>query len=166
VLHALLAAAALLWLSLRDRGDALAEYAIGARGPWLAIAAGALLGWLGARLTAAVAPRLRRLREVEAAAGKAFAGARDGALLLFATAGALAEELFFRLAVLDCFGLWGSVAASVVVNSSLAGVWWLPFAALHAVVLALLVQHGFGLLASTAASAVMNYLNVRRIQCR
>jgi hypothetical protein len=42
---------------------------------------------------------------------------------------------------------------------------WLPIAALHALALSLLVQHGFGLLGSTTASAVSGYLNLRRIQC-
>lgn len=165
VLHGALAAAALLWLWLRDRSDALATAAIGERGPWLGAAAGLAVGWLGARLCARVHPRLPRVQQLEATMRRSFRGTGDTAALLFVTAGAVAEELFFRLAVQDRFGLVGSVAASVAVNSSVAGLRWLPFAVVQALVLGLLVQHGFGLLGSTTATAVMNHLNLRRIQC-
>jgi hypothetical protein len=43
------------------------------------------------------------------------------------------------------------------------GLRWLPMAVLHATALGLLVWLGFGLLASTTANAVMNYLCLRRM---
>lgn len=166
VLHASLAAAGLVWLWLRDRMEALPAGAVGERGPWLASAVGLGVGCLGASVFAVVNPRLPRVRELEAVAGRLFQRASDSAAILFVTAGAVAEELFFRLAVQDAYGLIGSVAVGVVVNSSLAGWSWLPLSLVHALALGLLVQNGFGLLGSTTASAVMNYLNLRRIQCR
>ena len=78
----------------------------------------------------------------------------------------IGEELFFRLAVQDAFGLPGSVAAYVLVNSSVGGVRWLPYLLVHAAVLGLLVQQGFGLLGSTVANAIMNHLNLWRLRCR
>lgn len=76
---------------------------------------------------------------------------------------AVAEEVFFRLAVQDVFGLLGSVAAYVVVNSTTAGWRWIPITALHAAVLGAMMQLGFGLLGTTTANAVLNYLSLRRI---
>jgi membrane protease YdiL (CAAX protease family) len=163
--YALLAGAALVWLWLRDRDGALAELAIGERGPLVASAVGLAAGWLGARSLAWAVPRVPRMRELEATAARVFARTGDATALLFVVAGAVAEELFFRLAVLDAFGWTGSVAAATVVNSSLAGWRWLPVAFAHALALAMMVRHGYGLLAATTASAVMSYLNLRRIQC-
>jgi hypothetical protein len=165
MLHGLMAIAALTWLWLRDRTEALPERAIGSHGPWLASGTGLLTGLLGAMVLAAVSPRFARLRDVEALARRSFAPVGDAAIVLFVTVGAIAEELFFRLAVQDALGLAGSVAVCVAVNSSIAGWVWLPIAAGHALVLGLLVQQGFGLLGATTANAVMNYFHLRRIQC-
>ena len=166
VLHASMAAGALAWLWLRDRLEILPARAIGERGPWLGSALGLCIGLLGARMLAFASLRLRQVRELEAVAGRSLRGASDSAAIAFVTVGAVAEELLFRLAVLDRFGLLGSVAVSAVVNSSFAGWSWLPLSLAHASVLGLMVQSGFGLLGSTTANAVMNYLNLRRIQCR
>jgi membrane protease YdiL (CAAX protease family) len=165
VVYGGMALSALAWLWLRGRLEALPERAIGDHGPFVASGLGLAVGWLAARLFAAVNPRVARLREIEAMARRSFERASDAAMIGFVTLGALAEELFFRLAVQDAFGLAGSVALCAVVNSSLAGWAWLPVAGVHALALGLLVQQGFGLLGSTTASAVMNYLNLRRIQC-
>jgi hypothetical protein len=79
--------------------------------------------------------------------------------------GAIAEELFFRLAVQDAFGLAGSVAIATAVNSCVGGWRWMPLALVHALALGAIVHFGLGLLGSTTANAVSNYLNLRRIQC-
>lgn len=165
VLHAVLIAGALAWLWLRDRSEALPACAIGSHGPWLGVGLGAVVGVASARGLAVVGRHFPRLREVEALARRSFAGTGDVALALFVAFGAVAEELFFRLAVQDALGLAGSVALAAVVNSSVAGPGLLPIAALHALVLGLLVHQGFGLLGATTANAVMNYFHLRRIQC-
>jgi hypothetical protein len=41
----------------------------------------------------------------------------------------------------------------------------LPYVGCQALALGALVHQGFGLLSSTTAHAIMNYLVVRRIQC-
>ncbi len=165
VLYGVLAGVALAWLWLRDRTGALPEFAVGTRGPWAASAVGLAAGWLGARAMAWLGPRSPRMRELEATVARAFGRTSDAAAIAFVLAAAVGEELFFRLAVLDALGWPGSVAVATAVNSSVAGWRWLPVAFVHALALALLVQHGFGLLAATTASAVTNYLNLRRIQC-
>jgi membrane protease YdiL (CAAX protease family) len=165
IVYVLMAAGALAWLAWRDRMAALPELAIGARGMCWGAGIGLAVGWLGARMFAVVNPRLPRMREFEATARRSFARTSDGAAIAFVLVGAVGEELFFRLAVQDALGLSGSVAIAVGLNSTLGGITWLPFALLHALALGLMVQQGLGLLGSTTASAIMNYLNLRRIQC-
>lgn len=165
VVYVAMGALALFWLWLRDRAQALPEYAVGTQGPVLGSGVGLVVGLLAARLFAYVNPRIPRMRALEATARRSFANASDTAAITFVVLASVSEELFFRLAVQDALGLVGSVAVASGLNSSLAGWRWLPFAILHALVLALLVQQGFGLLGSTTASAIMNHLNLRRIQC-
>lgn len=165
VVYVAMVALALFWLWLRDRAQALPEYAIGTQGPVWGSGLGLVVGLLAAQLFAYVNPRIPRMRALEATARRSFAHSGDAAAFAFVLLASVSEELFFRLAVQDALGLVGSVAVASGLNSCLAGWRWLPFAILHALVLALLVQQGFGLLGSTTASAIMNYLNLRRIQC-
>lgn len=165
VVYGVMMAGALLWLAVRDRDDAFAELAIGARGPWLGAAAGLGTGIalaFGLRWLRRVSPELRRL---DAMVARAFTGVGEGTALLFVTSGALAEEMLFRLAVQDAFGLPGSVALHVLLYSSAGGWRWLLFLLPQALALGLLVQTGFGLLASTSANAIMNHLNLKRLRC-
>lgn len=156
---------AMWWLSARDRGAALAEAAVGEHGPVAASALGLGLGVGMAWLGSAASRRWQGVREIEQQAHAPLAGVGDKALVTLVLTGAVAEETFFRLAVQDQFGLFGSVAASVLLNSWLGNVRLTPFVLLHAVTLGLVVQSGFGLLGSTTAHAIMNYLTLRRIQC-
>lgn len=162
-LYSVLLAGGLLWLWSRDRLAILSTQAIGGHGPVLAAAAGLGVGLAGALATAVLSRRLPFVREIEGKAHGMLAPMADGPLLALVVAGAVAEEVFFRLAVQDAFGLFGSVACYVLLNSTTAGWRWIPIAALHATALGLLMQSGFGLLGSTAANAVMNHLTLRRI---
>lgn len=165
MVYGLLLAAGLVWLSLRDRGSQLATMAIGERGPWVGSAVGLAVGVAFAFAFGMVSRRSKGLQGIEAQVRTLFARVGDMAAMAFLLVGAIAEEVFFRLAVQDAIGLFGSVATYVLVNSSIAGLRMVPFTALHALVLGLLVQQGFGLLASTTAHAIMNYLSLRRILC-
>jgi membrane protease YdiL (CAAX protease family) len=102
---------------------------------------------------------------VENVMREVFRRVRDTEALLFLVLSAIAEEVFFRLAVQDALGLAGSVAVYVLLNSSVGGVGVIPYTFVHALGLGLLVQQGFGLLGSTTAHAIMNYLSLRRILC-
>lgn len=164
--YALLALASMAWLAGRDRGDAFADAAVGARGPWLGASLGLVVGGLGAAAIAWLARRRATFRLLDRITRQTFAGVGDIGALVFVLMAAVGEELFFRLAVQDAFGLVGSVAAYVLVNSSVGGWRWLPYLLVHATVLGLMVQHGFGLLGSTTANAIMNHLNLWRIRCR
>jgi hypothetical protein len=164
VVYGVLATGALLWLWARGRSAALAEQAIGGHGPAAAAAVGLGVGVLGALVAASLARRMRSADGLLSAAKRLFAGASDRHCVAFAVLSAVSEELFFRLAVQDQFGLLGSVAACVLLNSTVGSVRWLLFTLVHATALGLLVQLGFGLLGSTTAHAVLTYLCLRRLQ--
>ncbi|MBM4060824.1 MAG: hypothetical protein FJ265_06980 [Planctomycetes bacterium] len=162
-LYAALLAGGLLWLWSRDRLGILPERAIGAHGAPLAAAAGLAVGLAGAGLAAVASRRSARLRGIEAKVRGMFASIAEAPQFALVVGGAIAEEVFFRLAAQDALGLVGSVAAYVLLTTTTAGWLWLPVAALHATALGLLMHCGFGLLGSTTANAVLNYLSLRRI---
>lgn len=163
LVYGAMGAAALLWLSARDRLGALSEQAVGEHGPLAASAVGLGVGLIGAWILSQATKRFESLKDVASAAHRLFARASDGVAIAFVLISAIAEELFFRLAVQDLFGLFGSVAVYVLLNSSVGGLRWLAFTFLHAMVLGLIVHLGFGLLGSTTAHAVINYLSLRRV---
>lgn len=162
-LYTVLLLGGIAWLWSRDRLEILRTQAIGEHGAPIAALVGLGTGVAGAALVAALSRRLPFLRDLEAKARGMFATMAEAPLLALVLAGALAEEVFFRLAVQDAFGLAGSVACYVLLNSTTAGWRWIPIAALHATALGLLMQSGFGLLGSTTANAVLNHLSLRRI---
>lgn len=164
VVYGAMGSAALLWLWARDRSDALYEQAIGEHGPLASSGVGLGVGLIGAWILSGAIKRFESLKDVASAAHRLFARASDGVAIAFVLISAIAEELFFRLAVQDLFGLFGAVAVYVLVNSSVGGLRWLAFTFVHATVLGLIVHLGFGLLGSTTAHAVLNYLSLRRIQ--
>jgi hypothetical protein len=164
-LYGAMAVAALAWLWARDRLEALPLAAIGQHGPWLASALGLGAGWLAAACLAFVAARVEPLRAHEALLRGALGRLGEGASIALVLAVAIGEELFFRLAVQDCFGLAGSVAFYVLLHIGIGGLWWVPVTLLHALALGLIVQQGFGLLGSATANAILNHLSLRRIRC-
>ena len=164
VVYGAMGSAALLWLWSRDRWGALATQSVGEHGPFLASGVGLVVGLLGAWLLHLAFRHLAGLKDIASAAQRLFARSGDGVAIAFVLISAVAEELFFRLAVQDVFGLVGSVAVYVLLNSSVGGLRWLAFTFVHALVLGSIVHFGFGLLGSTTAHAILNYLSLRRIQ--
>lgn len=164
VIYGAMGGAALLWLWSRDRWDALAEQAVGEHGPLAASGVGLAIGLVGAWLLNLAFDRLTSLKDIASAGQRLFARTGDGVAIAFVLISAVAEELFFRLAVQDVFGLVGSVAVYVLLNSTVGGMRWLLFTLVHALVLGSIVHFGFGLLGSATAHAILNYLSLRRIQ--
>jgi hypothetical protein len=165
LLYTVMAALALVWLWLRDRIDILPAQAIGRHGPWLAAGLGLLVGWCGAMAFAVLARRVQQFRAYAALTRRVFTDVGEISSITFVLLGAVAEELLFRLAVQDAIGLIGAVAVYVMLHMGIGGPWVIPVSLLHGLALGLLVQEGFGLLSSTTANAIMNYLSLRRIQC-
>lgn len=162
-LYAAMLAGGLFWLWSRGRLGQLPEQAIGRRGLPEALAVGLAVGVAAAVTAALLARKWRFVREFDAEARRLFAPLAPAPLLAVVLVGAVAEELFFRLAAQDALGLFGSVAGYVLLHSSTAGWAWMPITALHGLVLGLLMQSGFGLLGTTVANAVMNHLCMLRI---
>ncbi|HZN41395.1 MAG TPA: hypothetical protein VFD82_21485 [Planctomycetota bacterium] len=164
-LYMLMTALALGWLWLRDRIEVLPAQAIGQHGPWLAAGLGLAIGWCGAMVFAVLARRVQKFRAYAALTRRVFNDVGEVAAIAFVLLGAVAEELLFRLAVQDAIGVFGSVAVYVLLHMGIGGAWVIPVSLLHGLALGLLVHQGFGLLSSTTANAIMNYLSLRRIQC-
>jgi len=163
VLHALLVIVALGWLYARDRTEAVAELAIGERGPWFGLLAGVVAGIAFHGLVGAIAARTKALAGLDADLRGVFAGidvrAADATLLV----AALGEEFLLRCAAQDAFGWPAGVAVTValVIASRHRRLWLL--AVVYASMLGLLVECGFGLLGSSVANVVVNHLNLRRL---
>lgn len=162
-LYFALLTAGLAWLVWRERLAALPERAVGEFGVPVAAVAGLAVGLAGAAVFAVGVRRLPAVAPIVAEARRIFEPMGESAILVLVLLGAVAEEVFFRLAVQDRFGLTGSVAAYGLMSMCAMGWRWLPFALLHALALGALVRLGFGLLASATANAVMNYLCLRRM---
>jgi membrane protease YdiL (CAAX protease family) len=160
-----MAAVALGWLMARDRLDQLPLQAFGRHGPWVAAGVGLAAGLLLASGLAWSSSRLPALRELDAVMVRTFHASGDATTLVFVLAGAIAEELLFRLAMQDALGLFGAVALYSVMYSCIGGWRLLLFTVPHALLLGMLMHFGFGLLGSTTANAIMNHLNLRRLRC-
>lgn len=162
-LYVLMMAGALLWLGMRDRLAALPAAALGEHGLWPAAGTGLGAGLLGAAALASAARRSAALRRCEQRIAAVLGAMGEGSVLVLSLWSAVAEELFFRLAVQDALGLPAAVALYTLMNTG-PGFWaWAPVAVLGALLFGGLVASGLGLLSATAAHAVINYLSLRRI---
>lgn len=164
--YVLLGAAGLVWMAMRDRLSALPDLAIGEHGPWLASLVGLGAGLLLALSCGQLARHSREMRAADVLLRRTFVGMGESATLTLVLLGAVAEELFLRMAVQDASGLLGSVATFTLVSMALGRPRLVLLALLHATMLGTIVQLGFGLLGSTTANAIMNHLNLRRLSCR
>lgn len=163
-LYGALVIGALLWLSSRDRLGAIAELSIGARGLLAGSGVGLVVGLVGAALADVLSRRVRGLEQLRAASERLFVRWDERVGVAFSLLAAFAEELFFRLAVQDAWGLLAMVALCVLLHMPFGGLRWLGVVLVHALTLGLLVELGFGLLGATTAHAILNYLSLRRIQ--
>lgn len=162
-LYLVLGGSAWLWLWARERLAALPERAIGTFGLPADLAMGIGVGVVGALLVGRLGRGRPFVDQLERQVRTLFVPMSEAAMLILVLVGALAEELFFRLAAQDALGLPGAVAVYAFVNSSTAGWRWLPISLVHALVFGALFEAGFGLLGTTAANAILNHLSLRRI---
>ena len=161
VVYGALVMAALFWLWCRERTGVVAEQSIGRFGPWAASGAGLAIGVACAAAYIKARRAQRGLNELHVIVEHMFARWDERAGIAFAILAAFAEELFFRLAVQDAMGLTGSVSVYVLLNIRAVGLRWAAVTCAPAVALGGLVELGFGLLGSTSAHAVFNYLILR-----
>jgi membrane protease YdiL (CAAX protease family) len=162
-LYVLLLAGAFSWLWVRDRLSQVHEQALGEHGLWAGAGAGLAVGLGGAFLIAWAARSFAALAAMERRIAAILGPMAEPQVLTLALCSAVAEEMFFRLAVQDAIGLVGAVACYALMNTG-PGFWaFLPVAVVSGLAFGLLVQNGLGLLSATTAHALINYFSLRRI---
>jgi len=159
----LLVPGAVFWLWIRERLDVLSDRAIGDHGPWVSLGAGLVIGLALCGGLQLLARYLSPYRRLEQRLARILGSMDDNRILVLALTTALGEELFFRLAAQDAFGLWGAAALYAVVNTG-PGMWaWTVISAVVALLFGAMVDHGYGMLSVTSAHAIVTYLTLKRI---
>ena len=159
----LLLPGALFWLWTRDRMDLLGTEAVGRHGPWVSAGVGLVIGLALCGALVVFARYLPSYQRLEQRLARILGPVDDNRILVLALTTALGEELFFRLAAQDAFGLWGAVALYALVNTG-PGLWaWTLVSALFGLLFGVMMDQGFGLLSVTAAHAIVTYLTLRRL---
>lgn len=161
-LYLMMLAAALIWLWAGDRMDSLAESALGDYGIWVAAGVGLGGGLLGALLLG-FASHLKSVQSYTERIATLLGPLSENQILALSILSAVAEELFFRLALQGAFGMAVAVGVYTGLNTG-PGFWRSAWIALFAGLLfSGMVELGFGLLSATTAHAIINYLSLRRI---
>lgn len=168
IAYGVMAALAWGWLRLRERGGLIGRQALGDSGPALALAVGLGVGaalYLGMVLAARY---LAPMRTLEAELRRLLGGPSalgEAGMLTVAMTSALAEELFFRCALLDAIGpYWSALIFGLLHSGGVRGAWlWGLLAFAVALLFGWMVGAGLGLLSVTVAHAVTNYLSLRRL---
>ena len=148
-------------LTAPTAGDLLGEPATAL---WLGLALSLLVTALTLWSTRWLVEHTRWARSLHGSLRGVSLGSSSRRLLLLALSSALAEELFFRAALLPMVGLWASSAlfgALHVSSSRAALVPWMLWAALMGAVFGLLFLGSGSLLPPLLAHAAINYGNMR-----
>ena len=168
--YALLLAAAWLWLWLRDRDALLTAGAFGTRGEAIvSLSAGIAVG-LGTGAVFAVAARLPPFARLERALAGILGPLQDAEILWLALLSGVAEEAFFRLALLDWLG---QDAMGLCTTAAIFGAFhvapgvsllWAPLAVAMGLLYGWMMLAGYGFASVSLAHALFNYLSLRRMQ--
>lgn len=161
-LYVMMLVAALVWLWAGDRMQVLPEHALGRHGMLASAGTGLAAGLLGAWLLT-LADRFSSVQSCTDRIANLLGSLGDNQILALSVLSAVAEEVFFRLAVQDALGMPIAVALYVLLNTG-PGFWSSSWLALcGGLLFSGLVELGFGLLSATTAHAIINYLSLRRI---
>ena len=161
--YALLTGAGLVWLSLRDRLEALPPLAIGEHGPAVSLISGAAVGWL---LGIAVALSVRYLppfRELDARLRGMMGSPTEPQMLAIAISSGVGEEVFFRCALQDYVGVWFAALIFAGLHTGPGLLLWGAYALVVGLAFGWMVEAGLGLLSVSVAHALVNYISLRRM---
>ncbi len=165
LVYAALAAAAGIWLWLRDRTDVVVEQSIGPHGLWVSIGSGLAVG-LGVSGVASLLTRYSgAFSRLQQRLATMIGPLRDGQILVLALVSSVGEEFFFRLAMQDALGLWWTVAIFGLLHSGPRGLLlWTVLALMLGALFGVMMECGLGLLSVTLAHALINFLSLNRMQ--
>jgi membrane protease YdiL (CAAX protease family) len=153
-----------LWIELRDAWPAAWRAIAGEWGVVWSVA-GALSIALPVILISGWSRRFAPVRAFEAEMRGALGHLRDGDILVLALSSAVAEEMFFRVAMQQAVGLWITALTFAAVHSGRGArlLFGTLFAGALGCLFGALVAKGSGLLTVTLAHALINYWNLGRI---
>lgn len=163
VFYGLFVFAAVMWFWLRDRSDRLPELALGEHGILWALGVGLSAGLALSGMMVLLGRYVKAFARLEARLTEAVGDLSEAEILLLAMASSIGEEMLFRGAIQDHFGL--IVAALVFGCFHIGpGMWlWTVIATLLGLLFGAMVHFGFGLLSATLAHAVVNFISLRRM---
>ena len=163
VLYGVFVFIAVTWLWLREREHIVAELAVGEHGPLTSLAVGAVVGFgisgllvLGARYLPPFAALEDRLKDLVGELS-------EPEIVVIAMASAIGEEMLFRGALQDQFGLYVMALVFGLLHSGPGLMLWSLLAAGLGLGFGWMVELGYGLLSVTVAHALINFLSLRRM---
>ena len=163
VVYSLLVGAALLWFHLRDRLDQVPKTAVGDHGPWISLLAGTAVGLLCSGVFLVARRYLPLFRGLENRLAEIVGPLTEVEIVGIALASAIGEELFFRGAMQDAWGLWWSAVVFGLLHSGPGLLLWGVVAFGLGLLLSLMIENGLGLLSVTVAHALINNISLRRM---
>jgi len=163
VVYSLLAGAALLWLHLRDRLEQVPKTAVGDHGPWISLFAGTAVGLLCSGLFLVARRYLPVFRRLENRLAELVGPLTEVQIVGIALAAAIGEELFFRGAMQDAWGLWWSAVVFGLLHSGPGLLLWGVVAFGLGLLFSVMIENGLGLLSVTMAHALINNISLRRM---
>ena len=167
VLYSALGFAGYLWLWLRERSGRIAEVALGEPGLWGSAGIGAAVGFGVSGVLALLTRRFSPFARVESRLAAMIGPLTEAEIIVLALSSSLGEELFFRVAMQDAWGLWPTAIVFGLLHVGPSGLLpWTFMALLLGVGFGWMMTAGYGLLSVTMAHALINYLSLRRMEKR
>ena len=163
VLYGVFVLIAVSWFWLREEQQRLPELAVGERGIGLSLAAGLVVGLLVSGLIRVLNRYVRAFARLEAQLTEVVGDLSESEIVVIALASAIGEEMLFRGAMQDHFGLYVSALVFGLLHTG-PGLWlWTCVAALLGLLFGAMVHFEFGLLSVTVAHALINFTSLRRM---
>lgn len=167
VVYSVMTIVGVVWLSWRQRTTVIGEWAVGTRGPLVAVSSGTATGiafFVIVTLLVRYVPPFARL---DAKLSNIIGPVDDRDAVWIALVSGAAEEFFFRCAMQDALGVFATAGVFALAHfGGRSMVLWTVQAGVFGLALGGLVHFGCGVLAAALAHAVFNYLWLQRSTIR
>ena len=156
--------AAVVWLAVMDRSDALPALAIGEFGPFVSLGVGAAVGFTLSFLIWVLSRYLRSFRELEARLFSLVGEQSESEIVAISVSSAVGEEVFFRGALQVFVGPYFAALVFGILYSGPGVFGWGIAVTLMGLLFGVMVDQGLGLLSVTVAHALTNFISLRRMR--